>query len=61
MPPFVEVGSQITADTEVCLIEVMKLFTTVRSGIEGIIREVYPTDAAMVEFDQPLFLVEPHG
>jgi acetyl-CoA carboxylase biotin carboxyl carrier protein len=61
MPPFVEVGSQITADTEVCLIEVMKLFTTVRAGIEGIIREVYPTDAAMVEFDQPLFLVEPHG
>jgi len=61
MPPFVEVGSQITADTEVCLIEVMKLFTTVRAGIEGTIREVYPADAAMVEFDQPLFLVEPHG
>jgi acetyl-CoA carboxylase biotin carboxyl carrier protein len=61
MAPFVEAGSQITADTEVCLIEVMKLFTTVRAGIEGIIREVYPTDASMVEFDQPLFLVEPHG
>jgi acetyl-CoA carboxylase biotin carboxyl carrier protein len=61
MQPFVEVGSQISADTEVCLIEVMKLFTTVRAGIDGTIREVYPTDAAMVEFDQPLFLVEPHG
>jgi acetyl-CoA carboxylase biotin carboxyl carrier protein len=61
MAPFVEVGNQITADTEVCLIEVMKLFTTVRAGIAGIVREVYPTDASMVEFDQPLFLVEPHG
>jgi acetyl-CoA carboxylase biotin carboxyl carrier protein len=61
LPPFVEIGSKVTADTEVCLIEVMKLFTTVRAGIEGTVREIYATDAALVEFNQPLFLVEPHG
>jgi acetyl-CoA carboxylase biotin carboxyl carrier protein len=60
-PAYVAVGSLVTADTEICLIEVMKLFTTVRAGIEGVIREVYADDAALVEFDQPLFLVEPRG
>jgi acetyl-CoA carboxylase biotin carboxyl carrier protein len=61
VPPFVEIGSEITAETEVCLIEVMKLFTTVRAGVEGTVREIYAADAALVEFDQPLFLVEPRG
>jgi acetyl-CoA carboxylase biotin carboxyl carrier protein len=57
--PFVEVGSTISADTEICLIEVMKLFTTMRAGIAGTVRKVYPADADLVEFNQPLFLIEP--
>jgi acetyl-CoA carboxylase biotin carboxyl carrier protein len=58
-PPFIEVGQNVTAGTEVCLIEVMKLFTTVQAGTAGTIRKIYPTDAELVEFDQPLFLIEP--
>jgi acetyl-CoA carboxylase biotin carboxyl carrier protein len=58
-PPFVEVGSKISAETEICLIEVMKLFTTVRAGVQGTVREVYPADSDLVEYNQPLFLVEP--
>jgi acetyl-CoA carboxylase biotin carboxyl carrier protein len=58
-PPFVEVGQKVTPDTDVCLVEVMKLFTTVQAGKAGTIRKVYPADAELVEFDQPLFLVEP--
>jgi acetyl-CoA carboxylase biotin carboxyl carrier protein len=58
-PPFVEVGSNISAETEICLIEVMKLFTTVRAGVKGTVREIYPADSDLVEYNQPLFLVEP--
>jgi acetyl-CoA carboxylase biotin carboxyl carrier protein len=56
---FVEVGTKINPDTEICLIEVMKLFTTVRAGMQGTVREVYPADSALVEFNEPLFLIEP--
>ncbi len=59
-PPFIEIGGNVTAETEICLIEVMKLFTTVRAGVEGVVRKIYAVDATLVEFDQPLFLVEPH-
>lgn len=58
-PPYVEVGQRIDADTEVCLIEVMKLFAPVRAGISGTLREIRAQDGAMVEFDQVLFIVEP--
>jgi acetyl-CoA carboxylase biotin carboxyl carrier protein len=58
-PPFVEVGGTIDADTEVCLIEVMKLFTTVRAGLKGTVRAIYPADADLVEYNQLLFLIEP--
>jgi acetyl-CoA carboxylase biotin carboxyl carrier protein len=58
-PPFVDVGGKVGAGTEICLIEVMKLFTTVCAGVEGTVREIYPADSELVEYDQPLFLVEP--
>lgn len=58
-PPFVEVGTKINVETEICLIEVMKLFTTVRAGVKGTVREVYPADSDLVEYNQPLFLIEP--
>ena len=57
--PFVESGSTIDANSELCLIEVMKLFTTLRAGATGVIREIYASDGDLVEYDQPLFLVEP--
>lgn len=57
--PFVESGSTVDADSELCLIEVMKLFTTLRAGVTGVIREIYASDGDLVEYDQPLFLVEP--
>ena len=60
-PPYVEIGQAITPETEVCLIEVMKLFTPVRAGTTGTVRQVCVGDGELVEFDQVLFLVEPHA
>ncbi len=58
-PPYVSVGDKVDADTEICLLEVMKLFTAVRAGVAGIVREILVRDSEVVEFDQPLFLIEP--
>lgn len=58
--PYVEVGQQITPETEVCLIEVMKLFTPVQGGVKGIVREIRARDGQMVEFDEVLIVVEPN-
>lgn len=58
-PPYVEIGQTISEDTEVCLIEVMKLFAPVAAGLRGVVREVLVKDGQMVEFDAPLILVEP--
>ncbi len=58
-PAYIEVGQRVTPDTEVCLIEVMKLFAPVTAGLTGIVREVRAKDGQMVEFDQALIIVEP--
>lgn len=58
--PYVEIGQQITPETEVCLIEVMKLFTPVQSGVKGVVREIRARDGQMVEFDEVLIVVEPN-
>jgi acetyl-CoA carboxylase biotin carboxyl carrier protein len=58
--PYVEVGQQIETTTEVCLIEVMKLFTPVQGGVKGIVREIRARDGQMVEFDEVLIVVEPN-
>jgi acetyl-CoA carboxylase biotin carboxyl carrier protein len=58
-PPYVEVGQTINEDTEICLIEVMKLFAPVAAGVRGVVREVLVKDGQMVEFDAPLMLIEP--
>jgi acetyl-CoA carboxylase biotin carboxyl carrier protein len=57
--PYVEIGQQVGPDTEVCLIEVMKLFTSVRAGIAGVVRGIAVEDAEMVEHDQILLYIEP--
>ena len=59
--PYVEIGQRISETTEVCLIEVMKLFTPVRAGISGRIAKACVEDGEMVEFGAPLFLVEPEA
>lgn len=54
---YVEVGSKIATGDELCLIEVMKLFTALRSDVAGTIHSVLVEDGAMVEGGQPLFAV----
>jgi acetyl-CoA carboxylase biotin carboxyl carrier protein len=58
-PPYVEVGQGVAAGTEICLLEVMKLFTTVVARVGGVVREICVADGGMVERDQPLVLIEP--
>ncbi len=57
--PYVSVGQKVDADTEACLIEVMKLFTSVLAGVAGTVRQILVEDMELVEYDQPLFLIEP--
>ena len=58
-PPYVEVGSMVTAESELCLVEVMKLFTAVRAGLAGKVVQVMASDGELVTADQPLFAVMP--
>jgi acetyl-CoA carboxylase biotin carboxyl carrier protein len=58
-PPFVKVGQQITEDTTVGLIEVMKVFNSVRAAVSGTIVEVVAQNGQFVEFGQALFIVKP--
>lgn len=57
--PYVEEGQPVEATTEVCLIEVMKLFTPVAAGVAGTVRQICVPDGEMVEYDQPLLYIEP--
>ena len=57
--PFVKVGDKVTAGKTVCVIEAMKLFNEIESEIAGTVVEILVDDASPVEFDQPLFLVDP--
>ena len=57
-PPFVQVGQVVSEDDTVCIIEVMKLFNTIKAGVRGRIAKVCVENAQMVEFQQTLFLVE---
>lgn len=58
-PNFVEVGSDIKIGDTVCIIEAMKLFNEIESEISGKIVKILAEDSTPVEFDQPLFLVDP--
>ena len=58
-PPFVSVGDDIEQGKTVCIIEAMKLFNEIESDIKGKIVKVLVNDATPVEYDQPLFLVDP--
>ena len=58
-PAFAQVGDSISKGQVVCLIEAMKLFNDIESEISGKIVKVLVDDATPVEYDQPLFLVDP--
>jgi acetyl-CoA carboxylase biotin carboxyl carrier protein len=58
-PPFVEVGAVIKPGDTVCVIEAMKLFNEIEAEVSGKIVKVLVNDSTPVEYDQPLFLVEP--
>ena len=58
-PPFVEVGQLVSADDSVCIIEVMKLFNTVKANMRGRVAKICAENGQMVEYQQTLFLVEP--
>jgi acetyl-CoA carboxylase biotin carboxyl carrier protein len=58
-PPFVEVGSNVTEDTVVGIIEVMKLMNSVRAGARGEVVEISAENGALVEFDEVLLRVRP--
>ena len=57
--PFVNVGDTIKAGDTICIIEAMKLFNEIESEISGKIIKVLVDDTTPIEFDQPLFLVDP--
>lgn len=58
-PNFVEVGDEVRSGKVVCVIEAMKLFNEIETEISGRIVKVLVEDSTPVEYDQPLFLVEP--
>lgn len=57
--PFVEVGDTISKGDVLCVIEAMKLFNDIESEVSGKIVKVLAEDSSPVEFDQPLFLIDP--
>ena len=58
-PSFVDVGDVIKEGDPICIVEAMKLFNEIESEVSGKIVKVLVDDATPVEFDQPLFLVDP--
>ena len=58
-PPYVEVGSEVEVDAPLCLVEVMKLYTTIYARTRGRIARICANDAELVEYDQILFIIDP--
>ena len=58
-PMFVEVGDKVSPGSVMCVIEAMKLFNEIESEVSGKIVKVLVDDSSPVEFDQPLFLIDP--
>jgi acetyl-CoA carboxylase biotin carboxyl carrier protein len=56
---FVEVGSEVSADTVVCIVEAMKVMNEIKADVKGVIKKILVDDTSPVQYGQPLFLVEP--
>jgi acetyl-CoA carboxylase biotin carboxyl carrier protein len=59
--PYVSEGEKVSAGDTLCLIEVMKLYTTIEATADGIVDSILAEDGKLVEFDQPLFVIRNHG
>ncbi|MCX2743682.1 acetyl-CoA carboxylase biotin carboxyl carrier protein [Mangrovivirga sp. M17] len=57
--PFIQVGDEVKPGQTVCIVEAMKLFNEIESEIKGTVVKILVDDASPVEYDQPLFLVDP--
>ena len=57
--PYVEEGQRVCSDDTVCLIEVMKLFNSIRAGVDGKIVKIIAENGGLVEYDQPLIFIAP--
>jgi acetyl-CoA carboxylase biotin carboxyl carrier protein len=57
---FVSVGQQVETDTQVCIVEVMKLMNVIPAGCAGVVRQILVGDAQAVEYGQPLFVIAPN-
>lgn len=55
--PFVEVGDKVKPDDTVCLVEVMKLFNSLKAGVAGTVEKILFENATLVEYGQPLILI----
>jgi len=58
-PAFVEVGDRVEPGTPLCIIEVMKLFTTIEATVSGSVSNILANDGDSVEYDQLLFIFDP--
>ncbi len=58
-PNFVEIGDEVSTGKVVCIIEAMKLFNEIESEVSGKVVKILVQDSSPVEYDQPLYLVEP--
>ena len=56
---FAEVGTEVSDDSVVCIIEAMKVMNEIKAEVKGVIKKVLVDDATPVQYGQPLFLVEP--
>lgn len=59
-PPFLNVGDKVEKGKVICIIEAMKLFNEIEAEVSGTVVKVLLNDASPVEYDQPLFLIEPN-
>ncbi|RXF72788.1 acetyl-CoA carboxylase biotin carboxyl carrier protein [Hansschlegelia zhihuaiae] len=60
-PPFVDLGDRVTVGQPLCVIEVMKLFTTLHAEVAGTIAEIGAANGELVEYGAVLFVIEPEG
>lgn len=57
--PFVTIGQEVDADTQVCIVEVMKLMNAIPAGAAGVVTQILVADAETVEYGQPLVVITP--
>ncbi len=57
--PYIEVGSRVTPETTICIIEVMKLMNSISAGASGVVTRILVEDAAPVEYEQPRVWIDP--